>query len=460
MATSPDVSIIIPCHNAAGTLSETIASVQAQTLANWEAVCVDDASTDNTPAVLDRLRQSDARIRATRVEHRRPAATRNHGVRLARSERIFFLDADDLIRPEALGLLLNAAREAGNRAVVTSGFELLDQRGRPLSIMRFPSVPGTTPDAFLRSNRITSMTLVPTSALGPEPFDETLPACEDWELWLRLAHAGVRCVTLPRVLAGYRLQGGSLSHKADLNHAAGRQLLEKWLPHARDPEAVRDVRHRWACACGALALTSGDDGALRRHFADLPPLEPNDDFDVGVAGGIDWAYLLAHGAQGQTWRNNAERWQTEIATWLEDGPLASHADAIMDHLAHITRDPREHLGAARAFIGGRPGVKRVLVYGLGTNGLQLVEQLRAIPGFQSRDLCAADDYAAPLTFAALGPPREDPRRWQHWPQGTIAIITANDCRAMRTTLERAGGREGRDFLTLAANAAPAAPVAG
>ena len=130
-------------------------------------------------------------------------------------------------------------------------------------------------------------------------------------------------------------RGGSLSHKADLNHAAGRQLLEKWLPHARDPEAVRDVRHRWACACGALALTSGDSEALRRHLADLPPLKPNDDFDVGVAGGIDWAYLLAHGAQGQTWarqrrtvasrdRRVAGGWPAGVACRRDHGPPDTH----------------------------------------------------------------------------------------------------------------------------------------
>ena len=135
----PDVSVIIPCYNAADTVSDTLDSLQHQTCPNWEAVCIDDGSTDRTPQVLRSFVASDPRIRWTRGPHRCPAAARNRGLSLATADRALFLDADDLlIEPEALTALFERARTAGDDAVVTGGYELLDTQGRPLSVFHFP----------------------------------------------------------------------------------------------------------------------------------------------------------------------------------------------------------------------------------------------------------------------------------------------------------------------------------
>src|SRR4051812_24472999 len=95
------VSIIIPTYNRAAYLGAAIASVRAQTFADWELIVVDDGSTDETAAMLDEL--SDPRIRVLRIGHSgSESITRNAGLRLAEGEWVAFLDSDDLWVPEKL----------------------------------------------------------------------------------------------------------------------------------------------------------------------------------------------------------------------------------------------------------------------------------------------------------------------------------------------------------------------
>jgi glycosyltransferase involved in cell wall biosynthesis len=166
----PDVSIIVPCYNAADTLPHTLASIRAQTLPNWEAVCVDDGSTDATGEILADHAAADARIRWTRGPHRCPAAARNAGVALARAARVLFLDADDSLRPTALEMLLQAAATAGaGGTLISAGYELLDEEGVPLGVLRFPGG-GLSVDMLLLGNRLPAMTLVPRTLLGSSPL--------------------------------------------------------------------------------------------------------------------------------------------------------------------------------------------------------------------------------------------------------------------------------------------------
>lgn len=455
-AVRPDVSIIIPCYNAAATLTATMASVQAQTHENWHAVCVDDESADRTPELIARLAADDARVTSLRVPHGGLAAARNRGLAAALGERVLFLDADDVLRPDALATLLRAASQLGEHTVISGGFELLTEQGRPLPACVFRPLPDSSFDAFLRGNRISVVALVPRVLLGPRAFDESLPACEDWDLWLRLCDAGLSIASVPRVLFGYRLRGGSLSGRADLMHAAGRRVLERWLPRARRPRRVRDVRHLWAAQCGALALAAGQPDSIRDYFADLEPLDPTDDFTSAVAHGIHAAYRAIHGASGALWRDHADHWLAEIERWLHAGPLVAYADAIAAHVAAAAVDTDERFGVLREFLERRSDAQRVVVYGLGQNGLLLLERLRDQSWLRSRELQVADDYADALTIDLIGRPRVWPRRWMEWPAGTVAVITPDVPAPLRAVLIEAGGREGTDFVALAGDRVVAA----
>jgi glycosyltransferase involved in cell wall biosynthesis len=99
---SAGVSVIIPAHNAAGTLSETLDSLLAQTSDSWEALIVDDGSSDDTLLVASAYANRDARIHYVRREWGGVSAARNAGVTLAGFDWLLFLDADDWLLPSYL----------------------------------------------------------------------------------------------------------------------------------------------------------------------------------------------------------------------------------------------------------------------------------------------------------------------------------------------------------------------
>ena len=96
------VSIMVPAHNAASFLKETIASVRAQTYQQWECLIVDDGSTDDTVAIAERAAQEDQRIHLILPDGKTGLASRarNRAMRQARGEFFAFLDADDKWVPE------------------------------------------------------------------------------------------------------------------------------------------------------------------------------------------------------------------------------------------------------------------------------------------------------------------------------------------------------------------------
>lgn len=110
---APLVTVVTPCHDAGPYVAETIESVLAQTYPAVEQVLVDDASTDGTWEVIaGYAERRPERVRVLRLEENRgPSHARNRGVELARGELLMFLDADDVVSPDALERLVEAVRD-------------------------------------------------------------------------------------------------------------------------------------------------------------------------------------------------------------------------------------------------------------------------------------------------------------------------------------------------------------
>lgn len=102
MNTTPIVSIIIPCYNQGKFLSETLCSIQAQVLRDWEGIIVDDGSTDDSVRVAQSFIDNDTRFRLICKKNGGSASARNVGLKVARGKYIQFLDADDLLVPDKL----------------------------------------------------------------------------------------------------------------------------------------------------------------------------------------------------------------------------------------------------------------------------------------------------------------------------------------------------------------------
>jgi glycosyltransferase involved in cell wall biosynthesis len=182
---APRVSVIIPTYNRADLVQQALASVKAQTYRDFEIVVVDDGGTDGTFEVLS----ADREIRVLRHAGRRGvSAARNTGIIAARGEWLAFLDSDDLWLPDKLArqILLLEGQPA---LLICQTGETWVRRGvrvnKPLSHRQvggkifLPSLARCviSPSAVVLHRRLIS---------DHGGFDETLPAAEDYDLWLRL----------------------------------------------------------------------------------------------------------------------------------------------------------------------------------------------------------------------------------------------------------------------------------
>ena len=104
------ITVLVPVHDAALHLAETLASLRAQTFTDWSCICVDDGSTDASAAILAEIAAADPRFRVLSRPHGGVSAARNALLDAAGGEWIFFLDADDVLVHDCLGTLIECVR--------------------------------------------------------------------------------------------------------------------------------------------------------------------------------------------------------------------------------------------------------------------------------------------------------------------------------------------------------------
>lgn len=105
----PEVSVIIPVYNVEKYLHECLESVCVQSFTDWEAICVNDGATDNSPAILKDFATKDPRFKIIEQKNSGLSAARNTGVSATTGKYIYFLDSDDLITPDALQWMYDTA---------------------------------------------------------------------------------------------------------------------------------------------------------------------------------------------------------------------------------------------------------------------------------------------------------------------------------------------------------------
>ena len=114
---APKFSIIIPVYNVAPYLRECLDSVLAQTFTDWEAICVDDGSTDGSGAILDEYAAKDDRFRVIHQQNAGVSAARNAALDVVRGEWIAFLDGDDAYDCRLLSELVARMAQFGDETV-------------------------------------------------------------------------------------------------------------------------------------------------------------------------------------------------------------------------------------------------------------------------------------------------------------------------------------------------------
>lgn len=188
------LSVVIPTYNRAQYLPCAVDSVLAQVGVEVEVLIVDDGSTDQTAAVVERSASRwGARVRYLRQDHAERGAARNLGLQEAQGACVAFLDSDDVWRPHHAAVCVSALER--NPAAVAAYGECgqIDAEGRVIRPwVRRP----TDRRAMFRNLCLKRLILHPTevivrrSALEDLAFDPQIPGAEDWLLWVQLACRG------------------------------------------------------------------------------------------------------------------------------------------------------------------------------------------------------------------------------------------------------------------------------
>ena len=129
--TRPAISIIVPVYKTEHFLPACIASIQAQTFADFELILVDDGSPDNCPALCDAAAEKDARIRVVHQKNRGLSGARNAGLDTARGEWIAFVDSDDTVTPDFCAKLYAAVQDTGAQMAVCN-YRQVDEALQPI----------------------------------------------------------------------------------------------------------------------------------------------------------------------------------------------------------------------------------------------------------------------------------------------------------------------------------------
>jgi glycosyltransferase involved in cell wall biosynthesis len=190
------VSVIIPTHSRLALLLEAIASLQAQTYSQWEAIVVDDRSTDDTFERVQALAAVDARIRLLRCTGvAGGAAARNEGIAAGRGAFVVFLDDDDMLAPHCLEQRVRVMQLHPELDFAVFGTVLFREHPGDSALMWNDDTGGNDIDRYLRKD-------IPWGVSGPiwkrqaldrvGPWDERALSGQDWEFHLRALTVGLK----------------------------------------------------------------------------------------------------------------------------------------------------------------------------------------------------------------------------------------------------------------------------
>jgi glycosyltransferase involved in cell wall biosynthesis len=258
----PLVSVGIPFYNAASCLENSLRSIFAQTVSNWELILVDDGSTDQSLTIAQSIDDPRVRVLPPDGKNLRLGVRLNQIAQAARGEFLARMDADDLCHPERLQRQLEFLQNHPEVDAVGASSCILDQRGNPVNKC---SVPSTHDDIF-RSKFKSGVPIVHPSLCARTqwchrwPYTKHNIRCEDYELWLRTCKDSI-FANLPDILYyTNEFLSFSLRKYAHSKHTAAKII---WQYAAKENGSLAAVLYVLQCygQIGAWALAK----TFRRH---------------------------------------------------------------------------------------------------------------------------------------------------------------------------------------------------
>jgi succinoglycan biosynthesis protein ExoO len=255
-ASRPLVSVVMANHEGGRYLGAAIESVLVQSLNDLELIVVDDASADDSVAIMEGAAARDGRVRPIRLaENGGPARARNAALAVARGHWVAIVDSDDLIHPERFERLLAAAARTG-ADVVADDLMHFHEDGTPVRFLlgrRYHESFFVSAGDLIRSGSGHAPALgylkpvIRAELLSDLHYDEAVRIGEDQDLLLRILLKDANFWVVPTPWYLYRRHSGSISHRLSPDEVTGmidsqRRLLR--LEGSRHPEIVRPLKRR------------------------------------------------------------------------------------------------------------------------------------------------------------------------------------------------------------------------
>ena len=250
MSVSPTVSVIMAAYNGAALIPETVASLQAQTLADFEVVIVDDCSTDETRDVLRAIDDPRFRIIEAAV-NQGPVRARNSAVAHARGRYLAGLDQDDLCMPERFARQVAYLDANPDTVLIGTGAAWLDDTVVSSSPRTALSTPAVIEWLLRIENPLVWSSIMLRASAATDPFtDPARLYAEDFDLYQRMSKVG-RIARIDEELVLYRRHAGGASQRytETMTANAARVLAESYAPlfaDYSDEAAWLIVRHMMA----------------------------------------------------------------------------------------------------------------------------------------------------------------------------------------------------------------------
>jgi len=387
----PLVSLIIPTHNRCALLRQAVVSALAQTYPALEIIVVNDGSTDGTATFLAEYK---TRIKVITQPNQGVVAARNHGIKAAQGYYLTFLDDDDWLATTKVAQQVAFLAQHPDMGLVHCSYHKCDSEGqlvektwlRPQSDFFLQLVGGN----FVWSGgpliRREYMEKVGGYA---EKVSSDILSCEDWDLWLRLAHAGCQFGVIQQPLGTYRLQPHSLVTNFAQLEKAVLTVLQRTFAMSDLPVPVAAAKplayahmHLWLSARG---LAGGQTEAGSHHLIQA---------------------LHNHPA----WRGQPETLLPLLRGHALDARVTAPPKFITDLFAHLP-DEAEFLRPHHPWLLAYAHLGLALRYQASGNDTaahaELTAALHTYPAFTHR----LDDLAPFLTQYALSLPVEEPVRF-------------------------------------------------
>jgi len=238
----PLFSIIIPCYNQAHFLPYCLDSLLSQDFPDWEAIVVNDGSSDNTEHITKSFAEKDQRIKYIYRENGGLSAARNTGLNHSSGDYIIFLDGDDWLYAGLFSQIRNNLPfewiQFGSSHFTNDGKKNIN------TFLLSDSLKKTIPEVLQHNlGPVHSFFLKRQIQQQVGFFDETLKSAEDWDFWIRVAKSDIPLRQISFLGAAYRLSATSMSRNASRMYDALKTVaLRAVKTDSRLPLDLRDNR--------------------------------------------------------------------------------------------------------------------------------------------------------------------------------------------------------------------------